>query len=116
MRILELTLVDASALRNTATVFSCDDTSSIVFGRLFVRSGPRVHDRCEVSKMSAEKRGRRWTHYFSTHGCNLGSTEGPAAAFEMKVVIIVRCYALRASLQRNDSGKVGLGCSNSVRT
>ena len=64
------TFVDVRVLRSTATACSCEDTSSIVFGRL-----ERMSDRVGTVTRS--------TRYFSTHGCNVGSTASfvCAAAF-----------------------------------
>src|SRR5258706_598450 len=55
------TFVAVRVLRSTATACSCEDTSSMVFGRL-----ERMSD--HVGTFT------RATHYFSTQGCNAGST------------------------------------------
>ena len=54
------TLVEDSALRNTVTVCSWAEMSSIVRGRLF-RSYGQIRDGV-----------RSYIHYFSTHGCSAG--------------------------------------------
>lgn len=56
----ERTFVDVRVLRSTATACSCEDTSSMVFGRL-----GRISDRVGTFT--------RNTRYFSTQGCNVGS-------------------------------------------
>lgn len=60
LRIQKLTLVEDSALRNTVTVCSWAEMSSMVRGRLAVGCG-------QISRRAGKR-----THYFSTQGCSAG--------------------------------------------